>query len=289
MPMKVSAFRRQPSTKGFTLVELLVCIAIIAILAAILLPALSATKARGERTVCLNHLRQMSLACALYTDDFQDNLPYNLGEAEIYRAVAAQRFINWCSSVMTWETSDPDNTNTVLLTQGGIGPYAGRQPGIYRCPSDRVLSDLQANAGWSQRVRTISMNAMVGNAGEFSKTGENVNNPSYRQFFRATQVPRPADIFVFIEEHPDSVNDGYFLNKWYNSQWMDLPASFHGGSANLSFVDGHSESHRWRFRSTLVPAKAGVAHLPITLRPDELGDFQWLMARTSIHDDYEDY
>jgi len=64
--------RRHP---GFTLVELLVVIAVIAIVAALLLPALGGAKANGKLTTCLNNLRQVNLAIRLYADDNADSLP----------------------------------------------------------------------------------------------------------------------------------------------------------------------------------------------------------------------
>src|SRR5262249_2678846 len=106
------------------------------------------------------------------------------------------------------------NTNAVGITEAGLGAYSSRSLGIYKCPADSVLSDEQRNAGWTARarVRSYSMNAMVGDAGEVSKSGSNVNNPDYVQFFSQSQIPEPAHIFVFLDEHPDSINDGYFLN-----------------------------------------------------------------------------
>lgn len=61
--------------RAFTLVELLVVIALIAILAGLLLPALGGAKERSRRAACLNNLRQFALATRLYAGDFQDSLP----------------------------------------------------------------------------------------------------------------------------------------------------------------------------------------------------------------------
>lgn len=275
---------RRQTTDGFTLLELLVVIGMIAILAGLLLPALANGKAKGYSISCLNNLRQLGLACQLYADDFEDRLPYNMGTAEIRQMVAQNQFLNWSSSIMSWEL-DSDNTNTVLVTEGGIGPYTCRSPTLYRCPNDRAVSDLQAQAGWGQRVRSISMNAMVGNAGAFSQSGANTNNPSYRQFFTVAQIPDPSQIFVFIEEHPDSIDDGYFLNKPDSGQWLDLPASYHQGGANLTFADGHAEAHKWLFGSTKPAARPDSAHLPFFVPAGERGDFDWLMQRTTVDAD----
>lgn len=125
------------------------------------------------------------------------------------------------------------------------------------------------------------MNAMVGDAGEFTRLGNNVNNPYHRQFFRLAQIPAPERIFLLIEEHPDSVNDGYFLNKVTAYEWTDLPASFHNQAANLVFGDGHAENHRWRDASTLRPARPDGAQLPFVVHAPDDQDWDWLMERTT--------
>ena len=281
--------KRSRKGEGFTLIELLVVLAIIAVLAGLLLPALAGAKQKGKAIACLNNLRQLGLAGQLYADDSNDRLPYNLGAAEIRQTVGQNLFLNWSSTIMDWELQNPDNpttsdnTNTVLQTKGGIGPYTSSVADLYHCPTDFVLSDIQARAGWRNRVRSISMNAMVGDAGNFSLGGFNTNNPDYKQFFKVSQVPKPSDIFVFIEEHPDSINDGYFLNKPGSGEWFDLPASYHNGGVNLSFVDGHSETHTWLYASTKRPARPGGAHpLPFAVPAGEQGDFSWLMQRTTV-------
>jgi prepilin-type N-terminal cleavage/methylation domain-containing protein/prepilin-type processing-associated H-X9-DG protein len=277
--------QRQPGRgsawPGFTLIELLTVIAVIAILAALLLPVLARAKAKGYAITCLSNERQLMLACLVYAGDYGDALPYNLGAAEIKQMEARGEFWNWSTPVMSWEL-EADNTNTVWLTEGGIGSYTSRSARLYRCPVDAVVSDIQAQAGWTARVRSISMNAMVGHAGQFLRAGANVNNPDYRQFLKLGQIPRPAQIFVLTEEHPDSVNDAYFLNKPDSLRWLDLPASYHNGAANLAFADGHLETHRWRFASTRPPARPDAAHLPLPVPAAERADFEWLMERTTI-------
>jgi prepilin-type N-terminal cleavage/methylation domain-containing protein/prepilin-type processing-associated H-X9-DG protein len=271
--------------RAFTLLELLVVIAVVAILASLLLPTLASAKAKGHAIVCLNNHRQLILAWQLYADDHEDVLAYNLGEEEIRRLAAEKRFLNWVSNLMNWET-DPDNTNSALLLEGGLGPYLSGAGSVHKCPSDFALSDLQRKAGWDSRVRSISMNATVGDAGAFSSGGTNVNVPGYRQFLKGSQIPDPSRIFVFIEEHPDSINDGYFLNKPGTYEWTDLPASYHEGGANLAFADGHVEAHKWRVGSTKAAPRPDAAALPMAVPPDQDEDFDWLMARTSLRNSY---
>jgi prepilin-type N-terminal cleavage/methylation domain-containing protein/prepilin-type processing-associated H-X9-DG protein len=275
--------------EGFTLIELLVVIAIIVILAGLLLPALGSAKVKAKAISCLSNEKQLALACQVYVDEANDRFPYNLGAAEIRQTVARNSFLDWSSTIMDWEVQNPDNpntsdnTNTARLIKGGLGTYTGRSAAIYRCPSDKVLSDLQIQAGWEKRVRSMSMNAMVGDPGVFSNGVANTNNPDYKQFFKSSQVAKPAQIFVFIEEHPDSINDGYFLNKPDSFQWFDLPASYHNGAVNLSFTDGHAEMRHWLNASTKRPLIPGGAHpLPFSMPVAERGDFQWLMERTTV-------
>jgi len=127
---------------------------------------------------------------------------------------------------------------------------------------------------------------MVGDAGEFTRTGENINNPEYRQFFRLSEIPDTARIFLFVEEHPDSINDGYFLNKPDSDEWIDLPASHHHGAADFAYTDGHVEAYRWRCASTTPPPGPDQANLPLRVPVDEQSDFRWLMSRTSIAEGY---
>lgn len=271
------------SRRGFTLVELLVVIAIVAILAGLLLPALGKARGKALGARCASNLRQVTLASLLYANDNGQLFPYNLGAAEILRLRSAPDGANnWANNVLNWEL-DSDNTNVTLLTHASLGPYLGSSVEPFLCPSDHVTSSAQRAAGWNRRTRSYSMNAMVGNAGEFGLAGGNKNNPAYAQYLKTSDIPSGVGIFVLIEEHPDSVGDGYFLNRARYYEWNDLPASYHNGAANLSFADGHVEGHLWKLPSTRKPARPDAAMLPLELDEDQRVDFTWLMRRTSTY------
>jgi len=292
--LRVSPLAGKEGRQAFTLIELLVVIAIIAILAALLLPALAGTRMRAQVIQCLSNTRQLLQAWLIYAHEHDDQLPYNDGMA----GSSFRTDLNWVNNVMTWGVSGPldsDNTNLATITDASLGAYAG-STGIYRCPADDVLNPDQRAAGWDGRIRSYSMNAMVGNAGDFSTNGFNINNPDYVQFFRVTQIPRPVDIFVFLDEHPDSITDGYFLNKavdypvpsisgWPSSngaRWLHLPATYHNRATAFSFADGHSSLHRWSQSNTYRPPAPDAAGLPISVTADQQQDFNWVVEHMSV-------
>src|SRR6266496_4997568 len=115
------------SQQAFTLIEILVVIAIIAILAALLLPALSSAKARGQRIACVNNLKQLGLSSHMYSADNDGKLAENLPEnVPLY-----ERSNCWILGDMK---SPSDATNLTFIRQAKFFPYAN-QPGNYRCPA----------------------------------------------------------------------------------------------------------------------------------------------------------
>ncbi|MDB6109639.1 MAG: hypothetical protein JWR69_1389 [Pedosphaera sp.] len=276
---------------GFTLLELLIVVAIIGILAAMLLPALTRSKDRAKAIFCMNNSKQLALAWTMYSGDNNDRLVYNLGGDANRQSLAPRDQPNWVDNIMDWELS-PDNTNTAFIGTSMLGPYAYATT-IYKCPGDKALSQIQREAGWTARVRSVSMNAMIGNPGQLLQGGANVNNPNYTQFLKQSDIQNPSTIFVFVDEHPDSINDGYFLNTpavgSAEPEWVDLPASYHNGGGSFSFADGHTEIHRWLRDSTRRPNEPEAAPLPMALHAtpsEERADFVWVLRRTSVLPDY---
>jgi len=303
--MRFSSKAEQPSAScprgihAFTLLELLAVIAIIAILAAILLPALSSARERSRGVYCLNNTRQLTLAWQLYGDDHEGLLPYNLvmsGSVIPGYPMPYRNPENWVNNVMTWDLST-DNTNLATITQASLGSYVVGNTAIFHCPSDNVLSREQQANGWSERIRSYSMNAMVGNPGtNVFVGGQNVNNPGYRQFFKIEQMSHPTEIFVFLDEHPDSIEDGYFVDRnlpgaGYDAssvpvnEWSRMPASYHNGSGSFSFADGHASLHRWQSSATVVPAVAddvSIFPLQISSSAGDHVDFDWVIYHMSV-------
>ena len=248
---------RQPS--GFTLIELLVVIAIIAILASLLLPALGQAKGKAQAISCQNNIKQLSLAWFLYADDNDDRLVNNHGKPQ----TTADRN-TWANNVQDWSNSD-DNYNPIYLTDSLLGPYTGRSAAVFKCASDRT-----------DRIRSMAMNSLVGDPGVLT----NQFNPAYVQFFKMSDFQDPSQIFVFLDEHPDTLNDGFFMNRLDDPpHWGNLPGSFHNNSGNFSFADGHTETHRWAVGGTIRPPVQGAAVGASASPPT---DFDWLKSRSSV-------
>jgi type II secretory pathway pseudopilin PulG len=271
------------SVAGFTLIELFVVIDIIAILAAMLLPALSKAKATGQQFSSLNNGRQLGLAWHTLPDDNQDCLPDNIAGPSIDLFSLAP--YTWVLGHIDY-SSGTYNTNLAFIQKAQLGPYVPGSLDDFKCPAD--MSMVKIGVRSYPRIRSISMNAYTGN---FPTSEKLYTEPGYNWCTKTSDILRPGRRFVFVDEPPDSINDGFFSTSLagYDPRLPgslvlnNIPASYHIGGGGLNFADGHSETLKWRDPRTRL-AITGVSFVTIGVysRPSpDNSDVEWLQERTS--------
>lgn len=225
--------------RGFTLVELLVIIAIIGVLTSLLLPALGKARSLAGRTACLNNLRQFGVAWKMYADDNDDYL------VESFPGSTTPNPYAW---VLGSLTNINGAISLPLITRGNLFSYLDNSS-VYHCPTDKGV---QVNGQKVATVRSYSMNAY---AGSRKRYGSPWNRPipntavEYRAYYeKSSDIPRPSQMWIFIEEDERTISDGFFTfdpeGKLYLKRLPAASAQRHNFGFSLNFADGRSEI--WR-------------------------------------------
>ncbi|MHC4084948.1 MAG: prepilin-type N-terminal cleavage/methylation domain-containing protein [Planctomycetota bacterium] len=266
--------------RGFTLVELLVVIAIIAVLMALLLPALEKAREQAKRIVCLNNLHQLTLAWIMYSDEnggrivngaplpvggFTDDQNYGHARAPTGGDHVSELpwiGVGWAGgSFGRYEDGDllsPDRQRTAVR-EGAMWPYA-KSLKVYRCPTGLA----------GQEVTYAAMDGVNG-----LKRGGCNQDVQWMKNINA--VRRPNSRIVYIDEGwvtPDSFAVHYNRS---NPPWWDDPPAGHGNGVGLSFVDGHSEWHKWIGTDTIrIALDRAIGHSNNSPPGNGLVDLQYI-------------
>jgi prepilin-type processing-associated H-X9-DG protein len=302
-PMLPFTFKKKRED-GFTIVELLVVLATVAVLAVMLLPAIAGTKPSSQAYQCLENQRQLTLAWEMYAQDNSDVLPPNdypyLTAYAIMSTTAKAQHKNWVVGTMAQALDARDSPanigNSELLDPNTLlSPYITNRP-VYHCPADNYVDPY---AGYAVHVRSYSMNSAVGTIWSSSTTmgGSNplpVGSPMGQQWLNGTGYnasstgpwltygkmtafnrPGPASIFVFMDENPRGINDGSIAISANatagNTYLIDYASGNHNGAAAISFADGHVIIHKWqdpRTYTVIISGQGNITQSNTHMTPD---------------------
>lgn len=203
------------SILAFTLIELLIVIAIIAILAAILFPVFARARENARRSSCMSNLKQIGLGFLQYVQDYDERLPGS-GQNGAPPGAGA-----WMPGSSTSTDAYCTTTEPCLTTQSGIFPYI-KSAQIFICPSDTT----NAAKGLS-----YSMNQVC---------------DGFKSIAAATQTSQT----ILLLDESLTLNDGNFKSATAAGALPspDTPTSIHLGGFNAAFLDGHV---KWKQPSQL--------------------------------------
>jgi prepilin-type processing-associated H-X9-DG protein/prepilin-type N-terminal cleavage/methylation domain-containing protein len=219
-----------PSGPAFTLIELLVVMAIIALLAALLLPALSRSKATAKRIQCVSNLRHMAIAAHVYAGDNNETYPVAYEDGTIDGKTAS----------IAWDLTTVSGSPPVVIP-GLLWQSRGNKQ-IQQCPA------FAGGANWLVDPYTgYNYNTSYIGHGQF----ENIPEPA-----RVNDVRHPVKTALFGDGQYAAGANKFMRAPWaspgddsFRGRWAGTQGYRHAARSNVAFCDGHAQSHRDRYTS----------------------------------------
>jgi prepilin-type N-terminal cleavage/methylation domain-containing protein/prepilin-type processing-associated H-X9-DG protein len=244
--------------RGWTLIEILVVVAVLAVLLALLLPCLNAAREQGRRAVCKARLRQLYYAWNQYADDHEGRLvycltwdpqiyltpprestPWLLGRASLSKPVEALSREDW----------------KAMLSQGSLWPYV-RDVDVYGCPACPSQLRISVNSSGVMDIvkAPVRLSYSIGASLGTDKPPQTIADlPAAMQghlyVSRLQEIahPAPGARMVFICEGDLRAMYAVFYDE---PRWNSPPPVYHGDGTAVSFADGHCEYWKWRDPAT---------------------------------------
>lgn len=230
--------------KAFTLIELLVVIAIIAVLASLLLPALSAAKARAQAVKCKSNLKQQQLAVLLYITDYQHYPPFATGITpgnpkgqKWYSLLRPYHSSAWTNNVLRcpsykflvfdgWEEA-----NEAFISLGGYGYNIGTADGV---GTYKYGLAGEFGPGGSLMLNTAIKENVVKNPSDMISLGD-----SYATWSQSTdRLTMGLEFLTRKLHHPEDWSPIVISEKKLQER--------HGKNVNVAFCDGHIEGINYK-------------------------------------------
>jgi prepilin-type processing-associated H-X9-DG protein len=280
--MQTEASLEKRRREGFTLVELIAIAGVLTLLISALAPALGRTRSGSEGFRCLNNNRALIQAWAQQAGDN--------GEVLLGSLLMPNREL-WMAGAVDFNPGNRSNTDTNQdLVKSPLWAYTTKRSDMVRCPADK--STLKIQGVLYPRLRSISMSSAFAWGDFLDRTYSGPAQSKWRVYDRMPAIINPLHTYVFVDEHPDSLNDSQFVNACTGNEEGDMPqtstlvaypSNLHNGGATFSFADGHVEIHPW------VGAK--LKNFPVYYNgsvtfnvPSEssTADMHWLAANTTV-------